>query len=102
MTLDLGHVSQTANREPEEPAIQGARDGFADRGLTDSRWADKADDLAFDSPAELADCEEFEDAVFDFLESVVVFVKNLLCVCDGKVFRRMLAPGYLRKSNKYM
>lgn len=95
MTLDLRHIRQTTNGEPEELTIESACDRFADGGLSNTRRTSETDDLAFDGPAKLANSEEFEDTLFDIFEAVMVVIEYLGGVSDRVVLRRVLAPGYL-------
>ena len=82
MAFDLGYVCQAADGEAEELAVQRACNGLADRGLSDTRWSDEAEDLALDGSAELADGKELEDAVLDVFETIVILIEYLLGVAN--------------------
>src|SRR5690606_12126055 len=95
VAADLGFVTHAAQRNADELALQGAGDRAAQRGLAYARRANKAQDhtfaltadlviilaalaeLLFALLAQLAHSQEFEDAVFDILEAVVILVKDL-------------------------
>lgn len=97
MTFDLSNISQTTNRESEELSVQCTCNGFANRGFSDTRRTNQADDLAFDRPAELTNSKELKNTIFDVLEAVMVFIEDPLCMCDGIVLRRMLTPRNLKR-----
>jgi len=78
MSLDLGHVGHSAHTEAEVLAVEGARYGPRDRGLAYAGRAHEAQDLALGGALEAADGYELEDALFDVVEAVVVFVEDLL------------------------
>jgi len=59
MTLDLRHVGQPTNGEPEELPSECASDGLANTCLANTRWPNETEDLAFDRSAKLAYCNEF-------------------------------------------
>lgn len=92
MSFNLSDVSQAAHGEPEELSVKGAGDRLANRGLPDTRRAYEADDLAFDRPAKLADCQELQNAVFHVFQAIMVFIENLLSMSDRVVFGRVLTP----------
>jgi hypothetical protein len=68
-------VAHAAQREPLELAAEGACDGAAQGCLADARRADEAEDGALRVAAQLDDGEEFEDALLDLFEAVVVLVE---------------------------
>ena len=51
MAFNLRDISQPTHAEPEEAPAKCTRDALADTRLTDTRWANEADDLALDCPA---------------------------------------------------
>ena len=75
--------------------VERTSDRLANGSLADTGGSRKTDDLAFDSTPKLADSEEFQYAVLDVLEAVVVLIKDLLRVGDRVVLWRMLAPRNL-------
>ena len=46
-------------------------------GLADTRRADQADDLALDIRIELADGQNFQNALLDLFQTIVVMVQHL-------------------------
>lgn len=58
VTLDLRHVGQTTNREPEKLPSECTSDGFTNTRLANTRRSDETEDLAFDRSAKLAYCDE--------------------------------------------
>ena len=51
----------------------GARNG----GFADTLWADQADDLTLTSGLELADGQNFQNALLDLFQTIVVMVQHL-------------------------
>ena len=49
---------------------------MGDTGLADARRADEADDLALDLSVQLAHGQQFQDALFDFLQTVMFAVQH--------------------------
>ena len=94
MAADLGLVAHAAERHADELAAGGLGDGHAERGLADARRPDEAEDGALGILDELADGEEFEDAVLDLFQAVVVFVEDLFGVVDGADFLGLLLPRH--------
>ena len=92
MALDLGDVRQSTHREPEELPVESARNRLANARFPDSRGTYETNDLALDSAAEFSDRKKFEDAVFDILQTVVIFVQHLDRMGNGVVLLRVLAP----------
>ena len=94
MAADFCLVADAAEREANELAAGGLGDGHAERGLADAGRSGEAEDGAFGVLDELADGEEFKDALLDFLEAVVVFVENLFGVVDAAGFFGALLPRH--------
>src|SRR3989344_4527218 len=78
MTADLGLVTHAAQRHAHELAVCGACDGLTERGLTDARRADQAQDRTFELDHALLHREVFEDAFLDLIETVVIGFQDLL------------------------
>ena len=72
MAANLGFVAHAAEREAHELAAGGLGDGHAERSFADARRSDEAEDRALGILDQLAHGEEFEDALLDFLQAVVV------------------------------
>lgn len=95
MSLDFSNVGQTANRESEKLSVKGSGNRLSNRSLSNTRRTDEADDLAFDSSTKFSNSQELEDPIFYILQSVMVLIKNSLCVCDGVILLRVLTPRNL-------
>lgn len=67
MTLDLGDVGQTTDRESVKLPVQGPRDRFPNTRLSHTGRSDHADNLSLDGTPEFTDGEELEDPVLDVL-----------------------------------
>ena len=101
MAADLRLVANTAERHPDELAIERARDRLADRGLARAGRPDQREDraraLVLLDPAllaQLADGEVLDDAVLDVLQPVVVGVEDLTSVLRVEALLRRLAPRH--------
>src|ERR1039458_7465105 len=93
MAANFGFVADAAEREAHEFAAGGLGDGHAERSFTDARRADETEYGALGILDQLTDGEEFEDAILDLFESVVVGVENFFGVVDGAGFLGALLPG---------
>jgi hypothetical protein len=78
MSLDLGLVAHASHAEAIELAVDGRGDGAAERGLAHPRRSHEADDGARDVSLHDTHGEEFEDTLFNVLESVVVPIEHAL------------------------
>ena len=86
VTLDLGDIGQAANREPEELPLQGSGDRLSDRRLSNTRGTDETDNLALHSSAKFSNGQELQNPVLDILQSVVVFIQDVLGIGDRVFF----------------
>ncbi len=93
VTADLGLVTHAAQRGADELAPHGPRDGLSQRSLANAGRADEAQDHAFtlapdlilrwlleflfSIQPQLANCQEFEDAVLDILQAVMVGIQDI-------------------------
>src|SRR5258708_33127653 len=94
MAADFGFIAHAAERDTNEFAAGGVADGHGERGLAHARRSDEAKDGAFGIFYKLADGEEFEDALFVFLEAVMLVVENFLSGFDVANLCRSLLPGH--------
>ena len=109
---DFGFVPDAAQADADELAPQGPGDGLAQGGLARPRRPHEAQDYAFTFTAdvvgelfllflplflavflELADGQVFQDALFDFLQVVVVFIQDAPCPFDVQVVFGGHVPG---------
>jgi hypothetical protein len=97
MPLDFGLVAHAANREAEELAPQRLGDRFADRGLANARRADQQQDRARHFALHRAHREEFDDAVLDVLEAIMVAVEDLACPRQVELVLGQHAPRQHRQ-----
>ena len=89
---DLCFVPDPAQGNAHEVASQGARNGAAKGGLARARRTDEAEDRPLHRGGELAHRNEVEDALFDLLQVVVVFIKDLAGALDVMIVRGGLFP----------
>ncbi len=94
MAANLGFVAHATQRKADKLAAGGLGDGHAQRGFAHARRSGEAEDRALGVLDQLAHGEEFEDALLDFFEAVVVFVQDLLGVVDGAGFLGALLPRH--------
>lgn len=92
MTLDLGDIGQTSNRESVELPVQSPRDRFPDTSLSDTWRSDHTDDLSLDSTSEFTDGQELQNSVLDILETVVILIEHLDSMSNVKVLGRVNSP----------
>ena len=88
----LRFVVQTAQREPNEFSIKRARNRTTQRGFTDAGRADQTQDRSLRSLLQLAHRQRFDDALFDFLQAVMIFIENLLRFFEIEVINRSFRP----------
>src|SRR5207244_11305264 len=76
MATDLGLVMHPAEADPYEFPAGRARDALPERGLADTRRADKAQDRAAAFRVELLDRQVFEDPPLDSVQPVMIGVEH--------------------------
>ncbi len=96
MAAQLRLVAHAAQREALELAPERARNRAAQRGLADARRADEAEDRTLRVAAQLHDGEEFEDALLDFFEAVVVFVEDAPRLVEVELVLGRFLPRQLK------
>jgi len=79
---------------PNELTVHRARNRLGERGLADSGRSGEGKDGRLRFLTTRADGEEFEDALLDFLEPVMVFVENLLGALQVAALAALLVPGH--------
>src|SRR5208282_3980509 len=94
MAANFGFIAHAAKGNADELAAGGVANGHGERGLAHTRRPDKAEDGALGILDELAHGEEFEDALLDLLEAVVLFIENFLGGLDVANFLGTLFPGH--------
>src|SRR5229473_151289 len=94
MAANFSLIAHAAERDTNEFAAGGVADGHGERGLAHARRSDEAKDGAFGIFYELAYGKEFEDALFDFIEAVMLVVENFFGGFDVTDFFGTLLPGY--------
>ena len=95
MAADLGLVMQSAEAQPHEFAADGARDRLAERGLAHAGRADEAEDRALAFGVELAHGQEFENALLDLGQAVMVLVQDAARLGDVDALFGELRPRQL-------
>jgi hypothetical protein len=93
VAADLRLVAHTAQREPHELAVHRTRDRLGQRGLADAWRARKREDRRLRLLHQRAHRQEFEDAVLDLLETVMILVQNLLRLLEVATLLGLLVPG---------
>src|SRR6266446_74727 len=94
MAANFSLIAHAAERDADELASGGVADGHGQRDFADARRSDEAKDGAFGIFYELAYGKEFEDALFDFIEAVMLVVENFFGGFDVTDFFGTLLPGY--------
>src|SRR5215470_17156466 len=94
MATDLGFITYASQGKTDEFAARRFRNRHAQRSFTHAWRSDEAEDRTFGVLDQLAYGEEFKDALFDFLEAVVVFVENFFGAIDGPSLFGFLLPRH--------
>ena len=76
VSADFRLVADAAEGHADKLAAHGFGDGLAEGGLADSRRSDETDDRGLAVVLELEDGKEFQNALLDVLETVVVAVEK--------------------------
>ena len=92
MAADLGLIMHAAKAHAGKVAVHAGGNGARNGGFADTRRADQADDLALDIRIELADGQNFQNALLDLFQTVMVMVQHLagvglvqiVLVCQGR------------------
>lgn len=100
MTLDLSNIRQATDRESEELPVQSPCNTFPNTCFPYTRWANEADDFAFDRTTKLSNGKEFENSIFDICEAIVILIEDLDGVRDGKVLGRVDTPRDLNFTDR--
>ena len=77
MTADFGFIMNTAHADANEFSSGCLGDTLSKRCFADSRRADKTQKRAFAFRVEFVDGKKFQNPFFDFVKTVVVFIKDL-------------------------
>jgi hypothetical protein len=94
MAANFGFIANATERDANEFASGSMADGHGQGSLADARRTYEAENGAFGVFYQLANGQELQDAVFDFLEAVVLFVENLFGGQNVANFFRSFLPGY--------
>ena len=94
MPLDLGFVAHAAQAEAIEATPQRPGDGAADGGLADTGRPDQQQDGAGDLAADAGERQEFDDALLDVLQPVVILVEHCPGVIEIEIVLGQPAPGH--------
>ena len=82
MATNFRFVVHSAERQTRELASERARNGFTQRSFAHARRPDETQDRAFHVGLQTPHGKVIEDAVFHFLQVIVVGVENLFCLRD--------------------
>ena len=77
VAADLGFIMHAAKAHAGKVAVHAGGNGARNGGFADTRRADQADDLALDVRIELADGQNFQNALLDLFQTIVVMVQHL-------------------------
>src|SRR5262249_4240986 len=88
MSAYLRFVMNTAEPQSHKLSPEGARDRATKAGLSHSRRTNETKDRPFWLFLQLAYSQRFDDSLLNFLETVVIFVKNLLRLVQIKIVFR--------------
>src|SRR5262245_38789685 len=78
MAADFSLVMNAAQAHADKLSPERARDRFSKRCLADARRSNEAKDRALGILLQFAHGEMFDNTIFDLLQTIVVFIQNLL------------------------
>src|SRR6185295_9425413 len=85
VAADVGFIAHAAQRHTRKTASQARGNRLTQRSLADTRRADKAENRPAAQRIETADGEEFNDALLDLFEIVVIAIEDALGFSDVQV-----------------
>ena len=97
MATDFSFVADSAQRHADELAACRPGDRHSQRSLADSGRADEAQDRAFGILYQLTDSEKLKNALFDFLQPIVIFIQDLFGAGDVADFLGTLFPRHCQQ-----
>src|SRR5262249_15561227 len=97
VAADFRLVAYAAERDAVVTATHRTRDGSTERGLTDARRSDEAQDGSLLVCPKLANGDVFDDPLFHLLETEVIFIEATAAVGGVELVRRRLVPRDIGK-----
>ena len=97
MSPDLRLIAHTAEADPHVFLIQRTRHRARNACLAGSRRSHQTDDRAFSLARQIAHREKLQHTLLDFLQTVVIFLQNPLCVCKVFVVLGRFIPRKLQQ-----
>lgn len=97
MSLDLGHICQATDREPEKLSTKSLRYALANTGFTHTRRPNKTKNFALYRSTKLSYGHKLENSVFHVFEAIMILVENFDGVRNIVILRSMYTPRYLSK-----
>ena len=77
MAADLCLIVYTAQAHAGKLTAHALRNGVRDAGLANTRRAHKAENLSFDISVEFTNCQQFQNTLLHFLQTVMLPVQHL-------------------------
>jgi hypothetical protein len=78
MTTNLSLISYSTKRYPVKLAVESFSNRLTQGRLSNTGWSIEAEDSALVVFCQLSNCQELNNSLLDFLESVVVFIEHFL------------------------
>ena len=94
VTADFRFVANASQSEADEFASGRPCDRHAQRCFSNARRANETENRPFGFLDELANREKFQNAFFDFLQTVMVFVQHAFGQFDVADLARLFLPGH--------
>ena len=98
MTSDLCFISYTTKTDSNIFLIQCICYGFCNGSLTGSGRSHQTKNRCFSFTGQRSHCQIFQDSFFHFLQSIMVTIKNLLCLIHVNGILRYLIPWQFEQS----
>ena len=93
MAADLCFISHATQRQPVELSPHGPGNRSPQRRFTNTWRAYKTENGALGRFVELPNCQKLKNSLFYFVQTIMVFIKNLLGIYKVKLVTGMFPPG---------
>ena len=96
MTTNLSLISYSTKRYPVKLAVESFSNRLTQGRLSNTGWSIEAEDSALVVFCQLSNCQELNNSLLDFLESVVVFIEHFLGFDRIQIFFLADVPWHFR------
>ena len=93
MTADISFIPNAAETHADIFAAESSGNTAADRSFAGAGSAHEEQDRALLLLTKVHDRDLLNDTLFDFLQSIMILIENLLRLVKINIFRRLCLPG---------